>query len=61
MEHQIEFMDAAKIRKMIVEHERQRADMNQALVAQRKPDVSVSQALKFVGMLAMQRIWNNRK
>jgi hypothetical protein len=61
MEHQIEFMDAAKIRKMIVEHERQRADMNQALYAQRKPDVTLGQALKLAGMLAMQRLWNNRK
>lgn len=61
MEHQIEFMDAAKIRKMIVEHERQRADMNAALAANRKPDVTLGQALKLAGMLAMQRLWNNRK
>lgn len=61
MEHQIEFMDAAKIRKMIVEHERQRADMNAALAANRPPDATLAQALKLAGMLAMQRIWNNRK
>lgn len=61
MEQEVKWMDAAKIRQMIVEHERQRADMNQALVAQRKPDVSVSQALKFAGMLAVQSLWNNRK
>ena len=61
MDQEIQWMDAAKIRKMITDHERQRADLNQALVAHRKPDVTFGQALKFAGMLAVQRIWNRKK
>ena len=61
MENEVQWMDAAKIRKMILDHERQRADLNQALVAHRKPDVTVGQALKFAGMLAVQRIWNRKQ
>ena len=61
MENQIQFMDAAKIKAMIVAHERQRADMNVALAANRKPDATLGQAIKLAGMLAMQRLWNNRK
>lgn len=61
MEHQIQFMDAAKIRQMIVDHERQRADMNAALAANRKPDATLGQAIKLAGMLAIQSLWNRKQ
>lgn len=60
MEQETKWMDAAKIRQMIVEHERQRADMNAALAANRPPDATLGQALRLAGMLAVQRIWNRK-
>jgi hypothetical protein len=61
MEQETKWMDAAKIRAMIVAHERQRADMNAALAANRPPDATLGQALKLAGMLAVQRLWNRKQ
>lgn len=61
MENEIQFMDAAKIRAMIVAHERQRADMNAALAANKPPDATLGQALRLAGMLAVQRLWNRKQ
>lgn len=61
MENEIQFMDAAKIKAMIVAHERQRADMNAALAANRKPDATLGQAIKLAGMLAIQSLWNRKQ
>lgn len=61
MEQETKWMDAAKIRQMIVEHERQRADMNAASAANRPPDATLGQALRLAGMLAVQRLWNRKQ
>lgn len=61
MEQEVKWMDAAKIKAMIADHDRQRADLNQALVDHRKPDATVGQALKFAAMLAFQRILNRKQ